>query len=394
MSLSNKLTLFMSVLVLVACGGSGSNGGGSDDNVLPPQPEVGVVGDGNLAELVEWTRDAYSLPAMAVVLVKDGQLAEMAASGLRSIEHTERVSDDDLWHLGSLSKAITASLVGVLVDQSIISWDTTPLDVWPELDASIHPQFRDITIRQLLTHTTGLERINAVSSRYGDLAVGTVVEKRREFSAELLASTPIAPTGEVNYSNGGYIVVGAMLETIMSSSWESLVQQYVFAPLNMSESGFGAPKGDTDRGQPWGHWDSGSHFDPVPPWHDDADNPQIFGPAGTVHASLRDYANFMIAHLNGAQGIGGLLTKDTFARLHTPVTAGSAAGWGVSPSEVAPGFSRLGHAGSNLRWYSVVRLEPGVNAGALFVTNAGGQHAADAINVLQELVVQRVGNSN
>ena len=387
------VTLVFGALLLVACGGGGGNGSPTGPVNPTPTPAAGQLGDGQLVGLVEWARSSYALPAMATVIVRNGQIVEMASAGLRSASGSESVTIDDKWHLGSLTKAMTSSLAGVLVEQSVLSWDTHPIDVWPELDPTIHDDFRNITLRQLLSHTAGIRRVDLVSSGYDDAAAGTTIEKRRALAAELLAETPVATIGQHSYSNGGYIIVGAMMESLMSAPWETLLNDYLFAPLGMLDSGFGAPGATTGTAtEPWGHWQNGINYDPVAPGPD-ADNPQIFGPAGTVHATLTDYAQFMIAHIDGANGIGSFVTAPTFDTLHTPVINGSALGWGVTDSEDVPGQIELGHGGSNLRWYAVVRLVPGLDAGALYVVNAGGTLAAEAINELDNLITERFDNT-
>ncbi|MBT8080505.1 MAG: beta-lactamase family protein [Gammaproteobacteria bacterium] len=393
MKLSAHITaIAVLTLGIAGCGGNGNSISIGRIPVVTPPPAAGTFGDGRLTDLVEWTRFNHGLPAMGVVIVENGQIVELAATGLRSATAARSVSEFDRWHLGSLTKGLTASLAGVLVEQSVLTWNTTPLDVWPEIDSSIDPQFRNITLRNLLAHTAGIQRVNSAPSLYGDLAAGSMVEKRRAFAAELLADNPVAPIGTHSYSNGGYIIAGAMMETLMSSSWETLMRDFVFAPLDMLDSGFGAPGQPGDLGQPWGHWDAGSNFDPVSPGPD-ADNPQVFGPAGTVHATMQDYARFMIAHINGANGIGGLVSAETFAMLHTPLADGSALGWGVTGDPDEPGLINLVHAGSNLRWYAKVRLVPELNVGALFVVNAGGDLAAAAIDSLESLLEERFDNS-
>lgn len=388
------ITASITFFALTACSGGGNKVTvGSISLPAPvPAPASGSFGDGRLGQLVEWTRATHGLPAMAAVVVRDGQLVEIAAEGLRSSAGNQSVTSDDKWHLGSLSKAFTASLAGVLVEQFVVSWDTTPLDVWPELDADIHPSLRGITLRQLLSHTAGIRRVNAAPSKYGDQAAGSIVEKRREFAADLLAETPAAPIGQHSYSNGGYIIAGAMMETLMGGSWETLVSDFVFTALNMTESGFGAPGVPGELTQPWGHWDSGINYDPVSPGPD-ADNPQVFGPAGTIHATLRDYALFMLAHIEGARGIDSFLTAATFQTLHTAIDSGSALGWGVIQDRSGPGVIDLVHDGSNQRWYASVRLIPELNIGALYVVNAGGDLAGAAIEALDDLLEERYENS-
>jgi CubicO group peptidase (beta-lactamase class C family) len=287
-----------------------------------------------------------------------------------------------------LTKAFTSTLAGILVDQSVMSWQTTPLDVWPELAETIHPGFRDITLRQLLSHTSGMRRADEVPAEFDQNAPGTTMERRRRYAAVLLSEPPAGPDNVANYSNGGYIVAGAMLETITSTPWETLVAQQVFGPLGMLDSGFGAPGSVATVDQPWGHWDHGTFFEAVPPGPG-ADNPDTMGPAGTIHTTLSDYARFMLAHIAGARGTPGLLTTETFSTLHSPVSGGVALGWGVSDLESWAQGPVLMHDGSNLRWYSVVRLAPALDAGVMMVANAGPGRAAAAIDSLDDIILER-----
>ena len=302
------------------------------------------------------------------------------------------VTENDQWHIGSLTKAMTATLVGALVEGGYLEWDTTPLDVWPELASSIHAELRGISIRQLLAHTAGLARTNAVGSSYLDTAPGSVMDKRKAFAADVLAEAPAYRVGMHNYSNGGYIVAGAMIETVTGMPWEEALTAFVLAPLGMYDTGFGAPGEAGQLDQPWGHWETGATLDPVPPGPD-ADNPQIFGPAGTVHTTLTDYAAFMAAHIAEARGESGLLTAESFANLHTPVASGAALGWGVLTGDSFPGVMELAHAGSNQRWYAVVRLVPELNGGVVILINAGGSRSEDAVDELGDIIVERFENS-
>ena len=390
---SRTLAVATVSVFLAACGGGGGSGSAEKNPSPLPPPAAGTVGDGRLDELLEWARASQDVPAIAMVMVERGQIAEMAAVGRRSLTAAAQVTTEDRWHLGSLTKAMTATLAGVLVEQSVIGWETTPLDVWPELEQTIHPGFRTITLKQLLSHTSGMRRVNDVPSHFDDAAPGTRMDKRRSWTSELLREEPVAPIGMFSYSNGGYVVAGAMLETVTATPWEHLLQEQVFGPLGMHETGFGAPGTPGETDQPRGHWDRGGHFDPVTPGPD-ADNPQAIGPAGTVHATLRDYAQFMLAHIAGARGTPGLVTAETFEILHTPVAEGSALGWGFSPHEDWAQGPMLAHNGSNNRWFAVVRLAPRLDAGALIVVNAGGRRTDAAIDSLSDLILKRFEASN
>ena len=382
------ITIALSIFLL-GCGGSG--GGDVAGATRPPvtaAPPAGQIGDGRLNEILEWARAIDDVPAMSMVLVQGGQIAEFGAVGKRSATANALATENDRWHLGSLTKAITATLAGVLVEQSVIDWQTRPLDVWPELDQSIHSGFRDITLKHLLSHTSGMTRPDTFPQSIDDDAPGSEADKRRAWAAELLSQTPVGTFGQFRYSNAGYVVAGAMLETITGTPWETLVSQQLFAPLGMIESGFGAPGDAAMMDQPWGHWDRDNHFEPVAPGPG-ADNPRAVGPAGTVHATLYDYAQFMIAHIAGARGIPGIVTVPTFNVLHTTIDEGSALGWGYDPDEDWAEGPVLAHAGSNVRWLAVVRLAPQLDAGVLIAINAGGDRADTTIDFLGDVILER-----
>lgn len=388
-SIRNKIVLALSLL-FVACGGSEDS---SINTALPtaaltPPPDAGAIGDGRLEGLAEWARESQGVPALGVVIVADDRIAEIAAVGRRSVSVDDAVTDNDRWHIGSLTKSLTATLAAVLIQQSVITWDTTPIDIWPELAGSMHPQFRNVTIKQLLSHTSGMRRADLVPVEFTQNATGSAMERRRLFAAVLLAEPPIGPAGRESYSNGGLIVAGAMMETIMSTPWETLLTQQVFAPLGMTDSGFGAPGTSSTTDQPWGHWDRGTYFEEVPPGPA-ADNPDTMGPAGTVHATLHDYAQFMLAHLAGSRDFDGLVTASTFDVLQTPIHNGSAPAWGVTAFKGWAEGPVLSYAGSNQRWYAVVRLAPGLNAGSMVVVNAGGGRAKAAIDAFGDLLLER-----
>jgi CubicO group peptidase (beta-lactamase class C family) len=377
----------MFVAILAGCGGGGDARGPAP---LPTTsaPAAGTLDDGRLPELMEWARASQNAPAIAAIVIRHGQVAEKGAVGLRSSEASVRVSADDLWHMGSITKSMTATLAGILVEDGLIGWDTRPLDVWPELTNSIHSGFRDITLRQLLSHTSGLKRDDEFSPA-SNSATGTLMEKRRAWAAEVLSQKPEHPTGTLSYSNIGYMVAGAMLETRAGVPYETLLTNRLFAPLGMTRSGFGTPGTPGVLDQPLGHWSRSSGFEPVEPTAAN-ENVLAMTPAGFVHVTLDDFAAYLQAHLDGERGIGGLLTADTYRTLHTAVGPAYAMGWDVFSSLQGLDAAGFGHSGSNLRWFAVTWFSPSADAGVLVVTNGGGERGQAAVAALDMLLRQRV----
>jgi CubicO group peptidase (beta-lactamase class C family) len=375
---------------LSACGGGGGDGSGNPEPLpVPPAPAAGVIGDGRLPELIEWARASQNAPALAVVMVRRGQIAEIGAAGRRSADNTISVTNGDRWQIGSMTKAMTATLAAILVEDGSITWETTPVDVWPELANTIHPAFRNVTLRQFLSHTSGMKRDDDFGPA-ADSAAGTPMQKRRAWAEHLLTRAPEGTAGVMSYSNVGYMVAGAMIETRAGSPWETSLTTRVFAPLGMTRTGFGAPGTPGAIDEPLGHFSRNGGFDPISPGSAEANIPAAVGPAGNVHTTLEDYARFMQAHIAGARGIPGLLTADSFQTLQRPVASNYALGWGHTDNFPALGVPGVSHSGSTGRWFSVVWLAPSLDAGVMVVTNGGGDRGSAAVEALEGLMARRL----
>jgi CubicO group peptidase (beta-lactamase class C family) len=374
-------------LWLASCGGG--DGSGPDPLPIPPAPAAGIVGDGRLAELADWARSTQDAPAMAVVLVRNGQVAEIVAVGKRSADSSVAVTAADGWHMGSLTKAMTATLAGVLVEDGVIDWDTTPQEIWSESAAQLHADFRNITLRQLLSHTSGMKRDDEFSAAQ-DGAPGTLMEKRRQWAAHVLGQAAQFSAGEFHYSNVGYVVAGAMLEARGGASWEILLTDRVFAPLGMTHTGFGAPGTPGQIDQPLGHRSLSRGFSPVDPGSSDANIPAAVGPAGSVHTTLDDYARFMLTHIDGARGTPNLLNVESFRVLHEARTGGYSLGWGTASSLQTLNAPGLQHTGTIGLWFSLVWLAPTLDTGLMIAVNGGGDRALAAIEQMDLLMRQRV----
>jgi len=353
--------VIFSTIILTGCGGGE---GKQISEPLPEEPVTGQAGDGNLQQIVDYIRIDEGLPALAAALVYDGQIIEMAATGSRKINSNKVVTIDDKWHLGSLTKSMTSTLAAMLVKQGVISWDTTIAEVYPELSGVMNNNYENVRLDQLLSHTSGmrpnLPKVNSYQTSSLDIE-----SQRQKMVDEALTLKPEVEQGVFLYSNLGYMVAGAMMERLTSSSWEALLEDNLFTNIVMTSSGFGVPDGQDNLSQPVGHLSEGSGWKA-----NNVDNPAVMGPAGTVHSSLEDMGNYIAAHLAGARGndITGLLTAAEFSKLHTATdNSDYALGWAVSDSA-------LWHNGSNTKWLADIKILPGKNVALFIVTNAADLH--------------------
>jgi CubicO group peptidase (beta-lactamase class C family) len=324
-----------------------------------------------IVDLLNPIRQKYKLPALAGGIVTSKGLIAVGATGVRKAGTNVAVTTDDLWHLGSDTKAMTATLIGDLIEQGKIKWDSTLAEVFPELAAGMNPEFRKVTVLHLLSHRAGLphdldwDQI----SRTGNL------RQQREQAVKIAtAVAPLSPIGtQFEYSNVGFVIAGAMAERVMNESWENLITQLLFRRLGMDGAGFGGIGMPGQIDPPWPHDANGI---PTPKNGPTEDNLPVMGPAGTVHASLADWSNFIADQIRGSRGESALLKAGTYQAMHTPPFGGDyASGWGVAQRDWGGG-TVFSHAGSNTINYAVVWMAPLRDFAVLVVTNQGGDAGA------------------
>ena len=339
--------------------------------VLEPW-ETNLPEDPRAATLLEEVRAKHKLPGLVGAIVKGSAVVSIAAVGVRKAGEDDPFRPTDQVHIGSCTKAMTATLVGTLYEEGLLSATTTLAEVFPDHADRMHPDFRDVTLSQLLTHRAGLPH----DADWWDLPGRTPTEKRYAALAELCRVAPRSlPGRKYAYSNAGYVLVGLMAERVTGAAWEDLIRARIFEPLNMYSAGFGprGADGSTRGGQPYGHQWSRGRARPIV-----VDNPPVMGPAGTVHCSILDWAKFGVAHLRGERPGAKLLQPSTYRDLHTPPPGTDyAGGWLVFDRSWAGGKA-LNHAGSNTTWYVNVWLAPARDFGVLAATNIGGDATAKA----------------
>ncbi|MFK7739959.1 MAG: serine hydrolase domain-containing protein [Planctomycetota bacterium] len=341
----------------------------------------------DLQPLLATILDKHGVPALGVAVIVDGKLAAIGVDGVRRRGHADPVTTEDRWHLGSCTKAMTATLLARQVAAGKLTWSATVADTMPDLRDGMHETARSITVAQLLQHRAGVPA-GPSSSLWNELYryEGSDADARTAVAAELLGR-PVTDRGRrYLYSNAGYMIAGAVAERVDSTndpsrSWQQLMRDEIFAPLGMNTAGFGPPGPREQPTQPWGHANKSS-----PPLY--RDNPTSMGPAGTVHASLRDWARFVTLHL-GIHAVDGSehpLRKLPLHDLHTPPADGGggggggyALGWAVCERRWAPG-QILTHSGSNTMWHCVAWLAPEIDFAVLVTCNQGDAAAAcDAV---------------
>lgn len=334
-----------------------------------------LVQAAGLADSLESIRKSHSLPSLAAAILIDGKIEDIAAVGLRKIGTNFNITTEDKFHIGSCTKSMTAMLISMFVEENKLSWNSTLPEMFPEL--TIHPSYHNVTLEMLITHRSGMP--NGIPA-YENIAeefkkTKTAVEDRALTTKYVLGLEPkYTPNTIDSYNNTAYVIAAHAIERISGKSWEDLTIEKIFRPLKMESCGYGSLSDPQESSplQPWGHYLDTSRNEIIP-YH--KDNPEMWGPAGRVHCSLRDWAKYIQIHIDGFHGKDSLVKSSTFTKLQSKSELSqmdyTAGGWFRLERTWAHGPA-LTHNGTNLVNYARVWVAPVRKAAMLVVTNMGG----------------------
>lgn len=377
----------------------------------PSEPEASERNSDRDAEQLrlrlEAVRTQYNLPAMWAGKFRIGHGAElangqgdfMASAGIRKQGTDTAVTDDDLIHLGSCTKAMTALLVAQLISDQKLAWQTTLGDVFDSVPELRDSPWATVTIEQLLWHESGAPA-NAPWSSIHDQHSEDAIAARREVLRWLLEQ-PRPKNPKHLYSNVGYSLLGHVCEQIEGQNWQLLLKERILDPIGTTQFGFGPVVGTQPLEQPWGHYDAeaqspsvgtaigkalaqmlgGQMHAPLSPIQ--LDNPPPLGPAGRAHMPMREWAKFVKLFAR-TEAPTELIKVDnaSWQRLLTPSEKGNyAGGWILTERSWAKG-QVLFHNGSNTTWYCVAWVAPKKNFCVLVATNGYSPVAATACDTI------------
>ena len=335
--------------------------------------------------LLDSVRTRYKLPALGAVAFTRDSIIALDVVGVRKLGDPTPAARDDRFHLGSDTKAMTAGLLGLLVDRGRLRWESTLPELFPELAPTMRPEYRTLSVREILTHRSGIQRNPSRSF------TEATSRKDREAFMRWIVKQPLANRrGEYSYANSNYIIAGAIAEKLLDGEFEELLPRELLGPIGITTAGFGAAGSPDKVDQPWGHAASLAGLGPLRSFRpgDAADNPRVFSPAGRLHLSMADWAKWGQIVLRAARGEKSPWTLATGKALVTPAPGDTSAmryafGWVVGcRSWATPSGRVLTHSGSNTRNFAVAWLAPERDFGVFVATNVvatGTQDAVDAV---------------
>lgn len=183
--------------------------------------------------LVERTLKTFDVPGIAVAIVKDGKVIHSKGYGVRTLGSPEKIDENTLFGIASNSKAFTAATLGILIDDGKLKWDDRVIDYIPEFRLYNSYVTEEFTIRDLLTHRSGL------GLGAGDLMFwpGQNDFTMKDIIHNLRYLKPVSGfRTKYDYDNLLYMVAGEVVARVSGRPWEEFVEERIMQPLGMTNS--------------------------------------------------------------------------------------------------------------------------------------------------------------
>ncbi|MFE7463942.1 serine hydrolase domain-containing protein [Streptomyces sp. NPDC057499] len=327
----------------------------------------------------------HRVPGAGLAVLHRGEIVAETAVGLANTEAGIGASTDTLFQIGSISKVWTATVAMALVDEGVLGLDTPVVSVLPELCLANDELAKGLTLRHLLTHTSGIDGDLFTDTGRGD----DCLEK---YVALLGGTAPNHPLGAtMSYCNAGFTLLGRVLEVVTGVQWDELMRERLYRPLGLTHTAT-LPEEVLRFRAAIGHL--GSPPAQTPMWG----LMRSAGPAGLICSTPREVLEFARLHL--AEGVTAdgtrILSEGSVAAMQTPqvelpdpYVLGNA--WGLGWFlDTWDGQRVYGHDGGTIGQNAYLRVLPGSDLAICLLTN-GGDTSALYRDVFGEIVRELAG---
>jgi CubicO group peptidase (beta-lactamase class C family) len=346
----------------------------------------------HLEEVINTSMARFDVPGMAVAVVQDDKVVFAKGFGISNLNTNAKVNKDTLFGIASNTKAFTSAALAKLVDEGKLSWDDRVIDHLPEFRLYDSYVTREMRIRDLLSHRSGL------GLGQGDLMIWPSTDK--SIAAILAGLQYLKPASSFRsqyaYNNLMFVTAGEVVARVSGMSWNDYIEKNILQPLHMdnSRAGFSRiPK--SNKNWAIGHIPMDGKLNPF-----FVNYLEDFRGAGAIASSVSDMSQWLLTQLAGGKMPSGeqLFSEKQQAQMwHPHITSmasksayeayhqqfrGYGLGWSI---EDYHGFKKLGHGGGILGMVSQVTLLPEKKLGIVILSN---QQAFSALSAVTHEVLE------
>lgn len=312
------------------------------------------------------------VPGASLAVLVNDEIHELA-SGILHRGTGVRVTTDSVFQVGSITKVHTATMVMKLVESGELDLDAPVVDVLPEFETADKIATKTITIRQLLSHTSGLTCDFTHDTGRGDDCLALYIEASKNIALDC------PPGRTISYSSVGYNVLGRIIEVVTGQTWDNALKDRLCTPLGLNRT-VTLPEDVLRFRSAIGHIGlPGQEPEPCPTWNP---LPRSSGPyGGVLCASAADIVQLAKMHIDGGIASDGthFLKSETVSAMQTREVncvdkwTFSSDGWGLGLALYDwDGVFGFGHDGATIGQYGFLRVAPESGVAIVLLTNGGG----------------------
>jgi len=337
----------------------------------PDIPAIDAYIENHMAE--------HKIPGLALSIVHNDEIVYTQGYGVAGPDGTA-ITPQTPFIIGSTSKSFTALAVMQLVEAGKIDLDASIQDYLPWFSLADPEQAQQITVRHLLTHTSGFSSLQGDKDILNDDTSDEALEANIRELADTSLSRPVGESFE--YANTNYDILGLIVQTVSGQSFEDYIEEYIFTPLEMNNSYTSKAEAEAN-GLVVGH----TYFFGSPRVSADAPYPRRKIPAGFLISSAEDLGHYLIAQLNGGR-YGGeqILSPEYVTMMHQPAVETGFEGWSYAfgwRTKLVEGEPSVRHGGDTSNFHSDMAFSPTRGWGVAILINYTG---APIFHVLNEPV--------
>jgi CubicO group peptidase (beta-lactamase class C family) len=290
-----------------------------------------------LAEIdayAEKVRDDWNVPGFAVAIVKDDKVVFAKGYGVRTLGKSEKVDENTLFAIASNSKAFTTASLAILIDEKKLNWDDKVSKYLPEFQMSDAYVTREMTIRDLVSHRSGLDTFS------GDLLWYETTYSADEVLSRVRYLKPTSSfRSSFGYQNLMFVAAGKVIEKVSGKPWAQFVRERILTPLGMSRTTTSVKDLKDNFATP--HNESGGSLRAL--HHGNVDAADA---AAGLNSSVREVANWLRLQL----GRGTFEGKQIFTRERSAEMWAQNTILGVNPFPAKEAPTKL-FSGYGLGWF-------------------------------------------
>ncbi|MFA5159004.1 MAG: serine hydrolase [Candidatus Omnitrophota bacterium] len=319
----------------------------------------------------------WKIPGMAIAIVKNDKIVYAKGFGVKTIGNKDPVDERTIFQIGSTSKAFTAALVAMMVDDGKVKWKDKVIDHVPDFQMYDPWVTREFMMEELLEQHSGLP------GYAGDFQAIAGFDREHIKHSLRFIKPATSFRSEFAYVNNLFLVAAEAVERHTGKSWEKNITERIFKPLGMKDSSMGVEPLIKSKNAATGHSFAGNEVKTVPA---DLKWMYIYGPAGGINSNVLDMAKWISFQINDGKFQGKqLISAENFNYVHSPKTIANigkgpltfyCASWVYQDTKPYP---MIWHDGGTTGYRTMVAFWPDAKIGMVVLTNLIPNNLAEAL---------------